>query len=158
MIANKNMAKIEIEELLDHPLLISTVVGWIRQEWPKESGATEIEQRLCGDRARDRLPLPIVALEGSTPVGYVSLIQFETEECKGKRFWIDGLYVIPAYRGLGLGSKLLEFAVERARRLRLTYLCAYTDKISLYSRNGWIPLGAQDPSASGSIVMEKIIG
>lgn len=141
MLANKNMAKIEIEELLDHPQLISTVVGWIRQEWSKESGATEIEQRLCGDRIRDRLPLPMVALEGSNPVGYVSLIQFETEECKGKIFWIDGLYVIPGCRGMGLGSKLLEFATDRARRLGLTYLCAYTDKVSLYLRNGWIPVG-----------------
>ncbi len=150
---------IKIENVFDHHHVIPTVIDWIQQEWQKDKplNKTEIEHRLCGDRLPNRLPIALIALHGLVPVGYVSLIQYETSEYKNKLFWVDGLYVVPINRGIGLGSRLLQAATERAAYLRLPYLCAYTDKIDLYTRAGWRPLTPFDLSHAGPIVLEKPI-
>jgi putative hydrolase of the HAD superfamily len=153
------MSQISIMELLDYPNLIPTVIVWSLQEWPKDdtSAASAIESRLLGERRRDQLPLALIAIDGPRPVGYVSLIELQLIEAKGQRYWVDGLYVEPTYRGRGLASRLLQEGVRKATTLGLDHLSAYTTKISLYRRNGWAPVQKADLSMPGPIVMRQEI-
>lgn len=153
------MAQISISELLDRPDLIPTVITWNLQEWPKadESAASTLELRLMGDKRHNQLPVALIALEGSCPVGYISLIELELVEAKGQRYWIDGLYVEPSHRGSGLGSQLLQASVQRAAQLGLDHLSAYTTQVSFYLRNGWVKIHKTDRAKSGPIIVRREI-
>lgn len=57
----------------------------------------------------------LVALDGQEVVGF-SLYYPRYSTWKGRCFYLEDLYVKPAYRGKGLGKQLLEATAEEARR------------------------------------------
>ena len=124
-------------ELLDAPELTPTLVRWIRQEWPDARDDSAIEERLCGSRRHGTLPQALVAVLGSTPIGFVSLTLYEKGIEQGRPHWIDALYVEPPYRGQGIGRQLLHAAEEKSVVLRLTELFALTEIPGLYHKCGW---------------------
>lgn len=144
-----------IQELLDHPQAIPTVVSWIAIEWPKESGSSlnKIEMRLVGNRIKNQLPLALIALMDNVPIGYVSLIHFELPDQKKQKFWVDGLYIEPSHRNRGFATQLLQAAIQKGRQLGLDHLSAYTSQVSLYSKLGWQLLDPTTQSSSESRVM-----
>lgn len=129
------MDKISIVELLDHPKLIPTVIGWIRQEWPDSRDDVAIEARLCGSRRRGTLPMALVAISGNEPIGFVSLTLYEKGIEQGRPHWIDALFVEPPHRRHGLAQRLLRAAEEKAATLEITELFALTEIPGLY--RGW---------------------
>ncbi|MBC7853000.1 MAG: GNAT family N-acetyltransferase [Pirellulaceae bacterium] len=131
------MEKTIIVELLDRPEFIPTAVRWIRKEWPDSRDDSAIEDRLCGSRRRDTLPLALVAVLGSTPIGFVSLTLYENGIKRGRPHWIDALYVEPAYRGQGIARQLVHAAEEKSVVLGLTELFALTEIPRLYHKCGW---------------------
>jgi GNAT superfamily N-acetyltransferase len=131
------MDKISIVELLDHPEFISTVIGWIRQEWPDSRGDDAIEERLCGSRQRGMLPMALVAISGNEPIGFVSLTLYEKGIEQGRPHWIDALYVEPPHRGQGLAQRLLGATEEKAATLEITELFALTEIPGVYHKCGW---------------------
>ncbi|MFN0017598.1 MAG: GNAT family N-acetyltransferase [Pirellulaceae bacterium] len=131
------METINIVELLDRPEFIPIVVRWIRDEWPDSRDDQAIEERLCGSRQRGTLPMALVAIAGSTPVGFVSLTLYEKGIERGQPHWIDALYVEPTHRGQGLGRRLLQAAEETAPLLRIRTLFALTEIPRLYHKCGW---------------------
>ena len=56
-----------------------------------------------------------IAREYSTPIGYLVLCFDFSLEYRGKGAWVDELFVLPAHRGKGIGTQLLDLA-ERASR------------------------------------------
>ena len=85
----------------------------------------------------------ILALhEGDAIVGMVNLLFSISTACGGKVALLEDMVVHPSRRGDGLGSKLLQAAVELARRegcLRITLL---TDRVNdsairFYQRHGF---------------------
>ena len=131
------MEKTSIVDLLDSPEFIPAVVRWIRQEWPDSREDSAIEERLCGTRQRGTLPLALVAVRGSTPIGFVSLTLYEKGIEQGRPHWIDALYIEPAYRGHGIARQLLHAAEEKSIVLGLTELFALTEIPGLYHKCGW---------------------
>jgi GNAT superfamily N-acetyltransferase len=161
--------QISIQSLLDYPTAIPLVVEWIERAWPKEStrDRTTVETRLIGNRRRDRLPLAILALVETLPaeafpIGYVSLIQLDVADAPGQQFWIDGLYVEPAFRGQRIASRLLAAAIQSAANLGLDHLSVYTTQVSLYQRHGWtldrqVSNGLTNASSATPVVMQRRI-
>jgi len=98
----------------------------------------EIESRIFieGDAS---LPITLVLMETDQLVGFVVLIQFELKSRPDLSWWVDALFVDSAFRGRGLGSKLLKEIEGRAVALGLDHLAAYTDQIGLYQRRGFSP-------------------
>ena len=131
------MDKINIVELLDHPEFISTVIGWIRKEWPDSRDDDAIEARLCGSRRRGTLPVALVAISDNEPIGFVSLTLYEKGIEQGRPHWIDALYVEPPHRGQGLAQRLLGTTEEKAATLGITELFALTEIPGLYNKCGW---------------------
>jgi GNAT superfamily N-acetyltransferase len=49
-----------------------------------------------------------------------SLWYYRFSTWKGRRFYLEDLYIKEAYRGKGLGSKLINEAIEEAKRMKCT--------------------------------------
>jgi putative acetyltransferase len=79
------------------------------------------------------------------PAGCVALRRVDAERAEPKR-----LYVRPAFRGLGLGRALLEWAMAEARAAGYTELVGDTmpvmkDALALYDRMGFERVGVGAP-------------
>src|SRR3954469_2436378 len=133
----KHEMEISVVELFDYPILIPAVVNWFRNEWPDSQDASAVEKRLCGSRRRCELPLTLIAVSGSAPIGFVSLTFYEKGIEEARPHWIDALYVESSHRGQGLAQWLLEAAEERAAALGITELFALTEIPGLYHKRGW---------------------
>lgn len=81
--------------------------------------------------------LILVALEGGEAVGVVGFRRLSGKVCELKR-----MYVRPGLRGLGIGRRLAERAIEEARdvgytRMRLDTLSRLKEAVSLYGSLGF---------------------
>ena len=51
--------------------------------------------------------------------------------------WLSGLYVVPEYRGQGIGAQLQNHLADYAKSLGYKELYLYTDIENYYEKNGW---------------------
>lgn len=82
----------------------------------------------------------LMAIYNNKPAGCVALRSLEKDIAEMKRLYVD-----PEYRGLGIGIKLIEEVISRARdigyrHLRLDTLPSMTKAISLYESLGFIDI------------------
>ena len=74
-------------------------------------------------------------------IGYLVLSFDFSMEYGGKNAWIDELFVQPEFRGEGVGTKAMDFAVETARELGAKVLHLEVNRgspaIDLYNRLGF---------------------
>lgn len=134
---------ITIRYLADHPQAISTLAGWLYDEWGHRSPDGTIRgmaQGLHRRLNRDRLPLALVAIDGGIPLGTVSLRPREVEVRPEYEHWLSTLYVDRRYRGRGVGERLVRAAVDQADRLGIEKLYLYTRQEKTeqwYAHLGW---------------------
>ena len=84
----------------------------------------------------------LVLRNGGDIVGMVNLLFTVSTACGGKVAILEDMVVLPALRGGGLGSELLQAAIELARRegcLRITLLTDRTNDaaVRFYRRHGF---------------------
>jgi len=85
----------------------------------------------------------LAARDGDQVVGMVSLL-FTISTAEGGRVcWLEDMVVRPDRRSGGLGSRLLQSAIEYARSHRFSRITLLTDKLNagairLYGRHGFI--------------------
>ena len=84
--------------------------------WPmvEQSPARSVRlfRRTVSDLAYDLY----VAHDGGTPIGMVAVSYVRALPLGGQRAMLEELVVHPGRRGAGIGRRLLEFAIGRARR------------------------------------------
>ena len=79
--------------------------------------------------------------DGETPAGYALLQKTYSREGGGLTYWVDEVYLRPAFRGKGLGSELFAYMDGLgAARIRLEVEPDNTRAIKLYSSLGYKPL------------------
>ena len=85
----------------------------------------------------------LAAREGDQVVGMVSLLITISTAEGGRVCWLEDMVVRPDRRGGGLGSRLMQSAIEYARAHRFSRITLLTDKLNagairLYGRHGFI--------------------
>lgn len=82
----------------------------------------------------------LIEAEGN-PVGYLALCLGFSLEAGGNDAFVDELYVLPAYRGRGLGRRVLTSAVEEARRRGVRTLHLLVQDSNVHARALYGALG-----------------
>jgi len=125
--------------LCDVPHVAPAVAALLHAEFWSDVPGTSPETlaaRLAEAGQADALPLCRVALSSGVPVGVVNLIDYDDPNPRVGRPWLAGLVVLPAWRGRGLGTRLVQAALDDARRLGETEVFLGTDGPGFYERQG----------------------
>lgn len=135
---------IQIKFLAEVPFLVPVLAQWTYDSW------SQYDPELTLDRAmesliqrfnREIVPLTLVAFDGDTPVGMVSLKeQIRVPGYADKTPWLGSLYVIPTYKGQGVGKQLMQAIHAKADELGFENIYAFTseaDKVTWYEKLGW---------------------
>jgi len=130
-----------IEYLADHPEAIPTLAEWQHAEWGHTRPCDTAEKRagrLRNYSNRDRIPLTVVALEGTEVLGAASLIEHDMETRMELTPWLAGVFVGEAYRRRGIGAKLVRRIMAEAGKLKVPLLYLYTvHSERFYAGLGW---------------------
>jgi ribosomal protein S18 acetylase RimI-like enzyme len=96
----------------------------------------------------------LIAESNGEPAGFVCV---EAPDQSGSAL-IDNLHALPAFRGCGVGSVLLDAAAawaraRGARQMHLSVLEANTAAIGFYESRGWTRSGREDDTLGGADVV-----
>ncbi|MSR13810.1 MAG: GNAT family N-acetyltransferase [Gammaproteobacteria bacterium] len=132
---------IEIAYLNDHPTLVPGLAERHAEEWQHlyagwdaATAATEF----AAQHSDGSVPTTLIALEDGELRGSVSLIHDDLPGWEQLNPWLASLYVLPAYRKLGIASRLVAAVDELlvARGCDCAYL--FTEaRESFFTRRGW---------------------
>lgn len=122
----------------------AVVAAWIWEEWARhEPGATRQASDAVVFEALAGAPLPhfLVARVDGAPVGCASIVAADLPTRPDLGPWLANVYVLPAWRGRGVGAALVRRAM--AHGLAVTdRLHLYTfGTTALYERLGWRTCG-----------------
>jgi GNAT superfamily N-acetyltransferase len=129
----------EIHYLLEYPDFLPIVAFWNYREW--HAGKRPFDAIIARYRQRtqkDRVPMTLIAVEDTMPVGSVSIKLDDLPERTDLNPWLASLFVLPDYRGRDIGRRLLragEAAAQAAGVGRL-YLFTHT-AAGLYEKEDW---------------------
>ncbi len=135
----------EFKLLADNLTEVPTVARWLNSEWGDPSDKESIrnlESRLRDRASRDKIPVHLLAYKDNLLVGFGVLKIREMDIYPDFEHWLGSLYVIPQYRGKGIGKALIKEIVTRAISYGVTCLYLQTEKqnIGLYQKLGWVLL------------------
>ncbi len=130
-----------IEYLADHPEAVSILAEWQHAEWGHTRPGDTVEKRAARLRNfsnRDRIPLTVVALEGTEILGGASLIEHDMETRMELTPWLASVFVGEPYRRRGIGAELVRRIMAEAGKLNVPLLYLYTvHSERLYAALGW---------------------
>lgn len=115
----------------------------------------EQEVEFCPDAKRQRVALTqlvtspelgsiLVAKEAGRCIGMVSLLFTISTAEGGSAAWLEDMVVLPEYRGVGVGGKLLDAAIEDCRQRGIHRITLLTDHANdgaqrFYRQHGFTP-------------------
>jgi GNAT superfamily N-acetyltransferase len=156
LIKEKSM---QIVFLADYPHYLPVVAGWIFDEWGAEmSGSTfdSVQSEFSQHLNRDRIPLTMLALSEGLPVGTASIFLHDMDTRMELTPWLAAVYVLPEFRGQGIGSQLVRAIEETGKRLQLERLYLFTpDREAFYARLGWSLLELAEYRNHTNVIMTK---
>jgi N-acetylglutamate synthase-like GNAT family acetyltransferase len=136
-------------QLLQHiPEHFVQVATWHHQECERQGLQSTLairQQRLLLHVQHNAIPKTIIALQGKTPVGCVSLVNYSYRTdssvlipANSANLWLSNLYVVVEKRQQGLGNLLIEAAKKYAQDFGANELwlsaAEFTD---YYQKRGW---------------------
>ncbi|MBD3584522.1 GNAT family N-acetyltransferase [Salinimonas sp. HHU 13199] len=118
-----------------------TIAQWYYDEWAKNYNVpfnAVFEDVKSKSKSKNDVPLCFVATENNEAVGAVELKLYENKQYDYKH-WLGGLFVIPGYRRLGIGKKLIQLALDHSQKLGIEdlYLQCKNEHSYLYSSFGF---------------------
>lgn len=140
-----SMHPMEIAALNRFPEYAPILAHWSYMEWYRaRSMDFNLVLRAYQERARNEgVPLSFVAMDGSLPVGMVTLKLDDLWSRKDLNPWLASLYVLPDYRKAGAGDALIRAVIARAQGLgygRIYLFLGQHDRdwlLGYYLRRGW---------------------
>jgi len=130
-----------IAYLADHPEHIPELAARHHGQWshlyPGETLA-DFEHHLRASAQRGAIPLTVVALVGSEPVGSASLIEHDLDSHPELSPWLANVHVAPPFRSRGIATALVRRIIEEAFVLGVQTIYLFTDRApDFYCRLGW---------------------
>ena len=132
----------KLSPLSEHPHYAPEIAQWYFDEWGDPSSSS-IENFVVfmEKRASSKLDIPIsfVVHEAETLIGVVELKFREHKNYPEYEHWLGSLYVGQKYRGIGVGSVLIEHVKSYVSDLKLEilYLQCEHDLVSMYEKYGF---------------------
>ena len=109
-----------IDFLGEHVELIPRIAAWQFEEWGHLTPGDSLESRVERLQARsnvDEIPLTLIALSGTVPVGTVAVVESDLPGREDLAPWLANLLVPAELRRQGIGTALLERALGLAAEL-----------------------------------------
>ena len=131
-----------VEPLARHRTLLPLVARWFTSEWPNwygPGGRGDIAKDLEASAASEQnLPVGLVVFEHGVPIGAAALKAESVPTHTHLSPWAAAGFVLPEFRGRGIGSSLLAKLVVKARELGYQHVyCGTSTSESLLVRAGW---------------------
>ncbi|WP_148254342.1 GNAT family N-acetyltransferase [Aidingimonas lacisalsi] len=150
---------IRIARIGDDSTHVATLAEWAHTEWgclhPERSLDTAIAvfRTQCGSGG---VPSVFAALHDDTPVGMASLVADDMSDRRDLSPWLASVYVLPAWRGRGVASQLVQRVEEEAYVYGHGGFYLYTpDQQALYRRLGWRDLENRDYCGERVTIMRR---
>jgi len=112
------------------PHLLPLLREWFVLEWGNIDPFEGNEPSLI-------IPAPIFAVEGEKLLGGLAFSMARIPDSHEIGVWVNAVYVVPEYRGEGLGSQLVQKVKTEAAAINIKPLYAHTDIPNLYQRLHW---------------------
>ncbi|MBV2145039.1 GNAT family N-acetyltransferase [Falsochrobactrum sp. TDYN1] len=130
---------LEIVRLADRPDLIPVCARWNHDEWGHSAGISEqqIDRAFHNIARSDDGQTARVALWDHVPVGLSLLIHNDLETHAHLKPWLASLFVVPAFRGKGIGKGLVAAIEDAAAELGYGQVYLYTRTPVFYQQLGW---------------------
>jgi len=127
---------------------------WHQRHWGQLQQNNPLDNRLESYLLNDELPFMFVA-HGTELMGSAALVLQHKNAEDIDLLWLTNLYVHPPYRDQGIGRALVNFVVNRAKRLGYPeiYLSTYQQK-AYYSKLGWSVLLSRKIGEEKLVVMK----
>jgi predicted N-acetyltransferase YhbS len=151
---------ITIDFLKNHPESIIQLVHIghevLGKIWTPDIQIEDVITRFQTHMNDDKLPISLVAFDGSLPIGMCSLRKNEGNKAELSPLF-GSLVVDPSYQKQGIGNMLINETKEKAKSLGFNkaYLFALDAAISLYyEKRGWRKIGTNEFRSYHVTVME----
>jgi len=139
---HKMPAAVIVAPMAKHRALLPVVAQWFISEWPSWYGADgpgDVSADLAAFAASEReLPVGVVALLDGRPVGAGALKAESISSHQHLSPWAAAGYVVPEFRGQGIGAALLAGLVAKSHAMGYKAIyCGTSTARSLLLRCGW---------------------
>jgi GNAT superfamily N-acetyltransferase len=156
---HKHRADMRVESLADHLDLVPLIGRWHWTEfgrWSPGSSPESWTSRLARGSRRNGIPTTFVAFVDEEPVGSALLLEHNMITHHDLTPWLAGLYVLPAYRGQGIGTALVHHSEEQSARMEILRLYLYTPSENrFYERLGWSTISRELYVGQAVAIMAK---
>lgn len=127
--------------------IMHVVAAWSMSEWgddfPDDSIDTYTDLYRQSQESRNGIPRVFIAMDqDEQPVGTITFIaDDELPDATESGPWLAALYVLPDFRGHGVGRALVDCVIDHAGTHGHSNLYLYTsDQVSWYEGMGWTSL------------------
>lgn len=139
-----------IFELSDFAEHSGRVLTWLQSAWDDADNVfanTLAPSRDC--------PGTLIAISDGMPIGALTYRRHQAPTQATVELWINAVYVLPNHRRLGIGRKLIRFAVEHSIPTYTQRLFVFTDVPNLYDSLGWERIDYNAQFASFTMRFER---
>ncbi len=130
-----------LQHLVDRPECIPSIAQWYHDEWSYAHPGSTVEWRIAELKqrvTRNELPLTLVGIDGDDILGTYSLDLEDMDTHHHLSPWLASVFVNPNFRRRGIGTLLVQDAMERAKVLGIRRLYLFTpDQAHWYAKMGW---------------------
>lgn len=151
---------IHIDYLKNHTDFIPEIAKAFFAEWSHLVPGMDLQgvvERLQERLNTDCLPLAFVAYNDRNEwIGTAQLKEHDMDERPNLSPWFAGFYVKESYRKQGVGERLLNGVIQKAKAIGIAELYLFTERAeAYYAKRGWLLL-EKVPRGDASLAVMKL--